>query len=88
MPDRILGLLGSFPFLLITNSGKVKFNTARITEAIIIAIITGLVSGYVMMQRMDVKVTYMEKQMESIQTDVKHHLEWDTMQGPGMGGRR
>lgn len=41
MPEKLLEVLGSVPFCLITDGGKVKLNKQRFIEIIIAALIIG-----------------------------------------------
>lgn len=67
MPERFIELL---PFLLVTN-GKVQLNTSRIIEAVLIAVIGGAFAGYLAVQKMDVKMQEMEKQVLEMKQDMK-----------------
>lgn len=67
MPDKLLNLI---PFIL-TVEGRHRFNTARIIEAIIIAVIGGSFAGYIAMAKMEVKLTELEKAVVETKQDMK-----------------
>ena len=70
MKEKILHILGMFPFLLSTGNNGIKLNGARILEGILIAAIAGLFSGYISVQRLEVKIDAVEKQMIELTTHV------------------
>lgn len=72
--EKIASHIMSFdwlPFTLLGTSGETKVNKARIVEALIIALVGGIVAGYIAVVRMDVKLEYLEKAIVEIKADVK-----------------
>ena len=67
----------TIPFLLMASDGKIKVNSGRIIEAVIIAVITALVSSYVMVQKMEVRLDYIERHVVDVRQDLKDHIIWD-----------
>jgi len=71
MPDKWMHILGAVPFLIVSEH-RIHLNAQRIIEGIIIAAVTGLLAGYVMVQKMDIRVGYIEKNLEkTVQTQEK-----------------
>ena len=76
MPERMFNLLGSIPFLLMTEEGgrrKVRANWARIVEILmtIIAILWFLSSR---MDKVEVKIDSIEKQVQTLDARVFQHM--------------
>ena len=67
MPEKFLQYI---PFLMMTTEGKIKVNTTRILEAIIYAVIGGLMSGYISVKIMEVKILELEKKVDKIYNDI------------------
>lgn len=75
MPHRIAEMLGGFPFLLMaTEDKRSKVNWARIIEALIIAAIGGILSGYIAVQSMKVEIAALTKQVDKIDQRVYDHI--------------
>jgi len=58
------------PFLMVNTDNKIKLNSNRIIEAIIIAIIAGLFSGYVSVQKMDIRLISLEHKVDKMFNDI------------------
>ena len=72
MPENIHRALEFIPFLMVAGaSGNRRYhlNMADLTKTIIIGIITGLLSAYVTVQRLDVRMNEVEKKIDMIQKD-------------------
>lgn len=72
MPDHITQIIGSLPFFLLTTEGHIKINKSRIIEAVIIAILGGLVAGYVSVKQLEVKMDILQKKVDKIYEDIYH----------------
>jgi len=74
MKDKIAELLkhalSVLPFVLMTADGTVKLNGARIMEGVIIAAIAGLLSGYVAVKELGVKIFSIESQVSALDTKI------------------
>ena len=57
------------PFLITTTDKRYHLNYADITKTIIIGLITGLLSAYVTVQRLDIRMDEVEKKIEIFQKD-------------------
>ena len=72
MPDTIHKVLEFIPFMMVATKGgnrRYHLNFADLTKTIIIGIITGLLSAYVTVQRLDVRMNEVEKKIDMIQKD-------------------
>jgi len=58
------------PFLMVNTDNKIKLNSNRIIEAIIIAVIAGLFSGYVSVQKMDIRLISLEHKVDKMFNDI------------------
>lgn len=67
MPERFLQYI---PFLMLNFDGKIKVNTTRIMEAVIYAVIGGLMSGYISVEIMEAKLNALEIKVDKIYTDI------------------
>lgn len=67
MPEKFLQYI---PFLMLGFDGKIKVNTTRIMEAIIYAVIGGLMSGYISVKIMEIKISELEKKVDKIYSDI------------------
>ena len=68
MIDRILDYI---PFLAMTQTGKgPHLNFSRIIEAVVIAIIAGTLSAYITVQKIELKLSYIEQKVDKIYSDV------------------
>ena len=68
MMDRIIEYI---PFLAMTQTGgRPQLNFSRIVEAVIIAIVAGGLSAYITVQKIELKLTYLEQKVDKIYTDV------------------
>jgi len=74
MKDKIAELIkhtmSVLPFMITTSDGIVKLNGARIMEGVTIAIIAGLLSGYVAVKELSVKMISVESLVTSLQYKV------------------
>lgn len=61
MPEKLMHLIGSLPFMLITADGKAHVNKTRIIESVIYAVVGGLFSGWVAVKVIEVKLDMLEK---------------------------
>lgn len=68
-PDWLHGLTASMPFIM-SLEGKLKLNMARIMETIIFAVVGGLLSSYVTVKVMEVRLDQLEKKVDKIYTDI------------------
>ena len=72
MLDAIHKALEFIPFLMIASSEgnrRYHLNMADLTKTVIIGIITGLLSAYVTVQRLDIRMNEVEKKIDIIQKD-------------------
>ena len=68
MIDRFIDYI---PFLAMTQpGGRLRLNVSRIVEAVIIAIVAGGLSAYITVQKIELKLTYLEQKVDKIHTDV------------------
>lgn len=67
--EHLKHLIECIPFMAITADRRFHVNYADITKTIIIGIITGLLSAYVTVQRLDVRMNEVEKKIEQFQKD-------------------
>ena len=68
MIDRFIDYI---PFLAMTRpEGGPQLNFSRIVEAVIIAIVAGGLSAYITVQKIELKLTYLEQKVDKIYTDV------------------
>lgn len=77
MPDKLFTLLSSVPFLMTTcEDGKpqLKANIPRIIEALVIAVVSGALSGYISLQKIEVKVDLLLKQVDKVETRLDDHI--------------
>lgn len=77
MPERFVSLLGGIPFLLITNQDNrrhISVNWSRLVEALIIAILGGLLSGYIAVQKLEVKFDLLSGQVKQTQEQFFEHI--------------
>lgn len=70
MPEKLMHLIGSLPFMLITGDGKAHINKTRIIESIIYAVVGGLFSGWVAVKVIEVKLDMLEKKVDKIYSDI------------------
>ena len=70
MQDQLFAILGGLPFFLLSTDGHVKINKSRIIEAVIIAVIGGLVAGYVSVKQLEVKMDILQKKVDTIYEDI------------------
>lgn len=68
MLDNFYKMLDYVPFLCIVN-GKVNINTARIVEALIIAVVGGAFAAYITVAKLEVRIQNMEKKLERMERD-------------------
>lgn len=69
MPDGLHRALEFIPFLMVTGDRRYHINTADIMKTVVIGILTGLLSAYVTVQRLDLRMDQVEKKIEQIQKD-------------------
>lgn len=69
MPDNLHRVLEFIPFLMITGERRYHLNMADLTKTIVIGVLTGLLSAYVTVQRLDIRMDQVEKKIEQIQQD-------------------
>ncbi len=62
-------LLDYIPFVAMVN-GKITVNTARLVEAAIIAIVTGFLTSYITLAKMEIRVANIEKKIDKIYEDI------------------
>ena len=68
MIDRFIDYI---PFLAMTRpEGRPQLNFSRIVEAVIIAIVAGGLSAYITVQKIELKLTYLEQKVDKIYADV------------------
>ena len=67
MPEKFFDML---PFMSFTAGGGVGLNKARLTEALIIAVIAGGFSAYISNKVQEVKLEYIEAQLERVEIKV------------------
>lgn len=67
--DHLRQAMEFIPFLVTTADKRYHLNYADITKTIIIGIITGLLSAYVTVQRLDVRMNEVEKKIDQFQKD-------------------
>ena len=67
MPENFMQYI---PFLMMTTEGKIKVNTTRILEAIIYAVIGGLMSGYISIKIMQVEIQEIKRKVDKIYEDI------------------
>ena len=68
MIDRFIDYI---PFVAMTQrGGSAHLNFSRIVEAVIIAIVAGGLSAYITVQKIELKLTYLEQKVDKIYTDV------------------
>jgi len=68
MIDRFIDYI---PFLAMTQPReRPHLNFSRIVEAVIIAIVAGGLSAYITVQKIELKLTYLEQKVDKIYTDV------------------
>ena len=70
MPDNLHHIIGSLPFFILSTDGHLKINRARIAEAVIIAVIGGLVAGWVSVKQLEVKMDMLQKKVDKIYEDI------------------
>ena len=75
MIEHIKDIINHLPvnhlhFLMVNTDNKIKLNSNRIIEAIIIAIIAGLFSGYVSVQKMDIRLISLEHKVDKMFNDI------------------
>lgn len=79
MPEKIFTLLGCIPFLITQrcDDGKqqIRFNLTRIVEALIIAIVSGIFSGYIALQKIEVKMDLLMKQVDKVESRLDDHIK-------------
>ena len=61
---------GLMPFFLMTTNGRVKVNGQRIIEAIVIAIVIGVVQWYLSFTTLQVTMGYIQKDMSKIENRI------------------
>lgn len=66
MWDRIID---SVPFLAMS-TGKAHLNVGRIIEAVLIAVIAGGLSAYITVQKIELKLQYLEQKVDKMYADV------------------
>lgn len=67
--DSFKHIFEFIPFLITTADKRYHLNYADLTKTIIIGVITGLLSAYVTVQRLDVRMNEVEKKIEQFQKD-------------------
>ena len=71
-------LLTLIPFLsLVTcDDGSKKFylDKSEIVKALIIAVVSGIFSGYIAVKQLEVKVEGISKQIDKVETRLDHHI--------------
>ena len=67
MPEKFLQYI---PFLMLNFDGKIKVNTTRIMEAVIYAVIGGLMSGYISIKIMQVEIQEIKRKVDKIYEDI------------------
>jgi hypothetical protein len=69
MVEKLLATYSSYiPFLTLGVAGKMHWNTNRIIEAVIIAALVSVMTGYITLAKLDISFEYMERHMsESIE---------------------
>ncbi len=77
MPEKFVSFLGGFPFLLISKQGNghhISINWSRLVEAFIIATLGGLLSGYIAVQKLEVKFDLLSGQVNKTQEELFDHI--------------
>lgn len=68
MIDRLIDYI---PFLAMTHTGgRPQLNFSRIIEAVLIAIVAGGLSAYITVQKIELKLVYLEQKVDRIYSDV------------------
>ena len=70
MIEHFKDIISHLPFLIISSDNKIKLNSNRIIEAIIIAVIAGVFSGYVSVKNMDIRLVSLEHKVEKMFNDI------------------
>lgn len=65
----ITSLIDFIPFLIVQDH-RVQFNYTRILEAVIIAVVAGMLSGYTTMKTLEVRIATIESQVSKIYNDI------------------
>ena len=85
LKDSTWSYLAFIPFLMVVKgSGGYKVNYTRLIEAGIIALITAGLSGYILVQKMDIEMGHLEKTVERIDKKVDRII--DDIYKPVIGG--
>lgn len=58
-PEHIRAFVAALPFFLMSGD-TIKLNWSRIIEAMLIAVLTAGFSGYMLISKLDTKLTYIE----------------------------
>ena len=66
MIDRLLEYV---PFVVLS-TGKPHLNFSKIAEALIIAIVAGGLSAYITVQKLDLRLQYLEGKVDKLYSDV------------------
>jgi len=69
MTNKVQHILEYVPFLAMVSTKKPQFTT-RILEAVIIAVLAGVMSGYVTMNLLEYRMSAIEKKVDKIYNDV------------------
>ncbi len=80
MPEKLIDFLGNMPFLLVVKKldhDHIALNWARIIEAILIAVISGLFAGYVSFNRLEAKFDMLAEQVKIGQQQLFDHINQD-----------
>lgn len=64
MVEHLKEIALSFPFMLASGAQQPKFSIQRITEALVIALITAVATSYMTVQKIDIKQETAQKQFE------------------------
>ena len=59
----------SLPFMAMT-ANRAHLNTSRIVEAVIIALLAGTFSGYISVQKMELRIGELEKKIDRMYADI------------------
>lgn len=69
MKNKLLEILGSMPFFLITEN-QIRMNWARIIEGIVIAGVAAVLSAYMTVGELKLKFAYLETANQELKTQV------------------
>lgn len=77
MTEKLFTFLGGLPFFLMVqnpNGRNVQFNWTRLFEALVIAILGGVLAGYIAVQKIEVQIEVLTKQVDRIQYRLDEHV--------------